>query len=112
MYPLTYEADYDQYRNRILVALRPVLVLPWLVVGAAYFTAALLALIICWLAILISGRYPHGFYQFMSGFLRFQARVQGWMTLQTDEWPSCNVTRCSSGCGSCSPGRSRWRRAS
>src|SRR5918996_5154998 len=91
MYPFTYEAAYDQFRNRFLVALRPILVLPWLVVGAAYLTAALLAILICWLAILIVGRYPNGFYHFMSGFLRFQARVQGWVTLQTDEWPSFGI---------------------
>ena len=41
MYALTYEADYEQFRSRALVALRPILALPWLVVWAAYLTAAL-----------------------------------------------------------------------
>jgi hypothetical protein len=91
MYPLTYEADYEQYRNRVLTALRPILVLPWLVVGAAYLTAALLTAVICWVVILVIGRYPSGFYAFMAGFLRFQARVQGWATLQTDDWPSLGI---------------------
>jgi hypothetical protein len=91
MYPLTYEADYEQHRDRVLVALRPILALPWLVVGAAYFTAAVLTDLICWLVILVTGRYPGGFYEFMAGFLRFQARVQGWATLQTDDWPSLGI---------------------
>ena len=91
MYPLTYEADYEEQRDRLLTALRPIIGVPWVILVAAYHTAGALIAIFCWLSILVSGRYPQGFYHYAAGLIQCQARVQGWMGLQTDDWPSVAI---------------------
>jgi hypothetical protein len=40
-----------------------------------------------WFAIVFTGRYPEGLYDFNAGVLRFIARANAFMNLQTDEWP-------------------------
>jgi hypothetical protein len=42
---------------------------------------------IAWFAILFTGRYPRGLYDFNEGVLRFTARVYAFFYLQTDQWP-------------------------
>ena len=40
-----------------------------------------------WFAILFTGRYPDGMYEFVAGFLRYSTRVNGYSYLVTDEYP-------------------------
>lgn len=87
MYPLTYEADYIEERNRVQTGFRLILAIPWLIVGSVYFTGASIVAFLAWFAMVFTGRYPAGFYNFMAGFMRFYARVNGWVMLQTDEYP-------------------------
>lgn len=92
MYPVTYEADYQRERNRLTTFFRPILAIPWLIVAIAYGIVQSFAVLIAWFAILIVGRFPEGLYNFVGGVLRFQMRVAGWISLQTDEWPSFGLS--------------------
>ncbi|HAX25744.1 MAG TPA: DUF4389 domain-containing protein [Thermomicrobiales bacterium] len=57
-------------------------VLTWLMVGVV------LAVQIAWFAILITGRYPRGLFDFVVGVLRWHNRVVGYaIALVTDQYP-------------------------
>lgn len=88
MYPVTYEADYLKERNRLTTFFRYIVAIPWLIVAYAYQIAALVVVLIAWFALVFTGRYPQGMYNFVGGVLRFSMRVNGFVSLQTDEWPS------------------------
>lgn len=91
MYPVTYEADYLKERNRLTTFFRLIVAIPWLIVSIFYGIAAFVVAVIAWFALLILGRYPEGMYNFVGGVLRFSMRVSGFVSLQTDEWPSFGI---------------------
>ena len=88
MYPISYEADAIlEGRNRLTTFFRGLLVIPWHIVVALYSIAAFVAVVIAWFAIVFTGRYPEGLYNFNAGFLRLATRVNGFYYLLNDEWP-------------------------
>jgi len=87
MYPIRYEADYVEERDRLTAFFRYLLAIPWAIVASIYGLAAYVVAVIAWFAIVFTARYPTGLYNFNAGFLRFLARVYGWLSLQTDAWP-------------------------
>jgi uncharacterized protein DUF4389 len=87
MYPVNYEADYVEERKRWRTGFRLILAIPWLILGSAYVTGAFIVAFIAWFAIVFSGRYPEGLYNFNAGVLRYIARANAFFNLQTDEWP-------------------------
>ena len=88
MYPVAYEADYAEERSRLTTFFRLILVIPWAIVGIFWGLAALVAVVIAWFAIVITGRYPEGLYDLAAKALRYYTRVNGYALLMTDEWPS------------------------
>ena len=74
-------------RDRLTVAFRPILAIPHLLViwllGIAWGVTTLIA----WFAILFTGRYPRGLYEFSLGALRWTTRVEAYLLLLTDEYP-------------------------
>jgi hypothetical protein len=87
MYPVTYEADYVRERDRLTTFFRLILAIPWLIVAIIYGIAVFVVAVIAWFALLITGRYPDGLYNFNAGALRYFMRVGAWVSLQTDAWP-------------------------
>jgi len=91
MYPVSYEADYEgEGRNRSTVFFRPLVVIPWHIVAGLYAFVAQIAAFFAWFAIIFTGRYPEGLYNFNAGFLRMQGRVNGFYYLLTDAYPPFN----------------------
>jgi hypothetical protein len=76
-----------QQRNRVTVALRPVLLIPQYV--ALYFVsiAAGAVLVAAWLTVLVTARWPSGMRRFVVGYCRWSARVAGYGLLATDVYP-------------------------
>lgn len=53
-----------------------------------YGIAAFFVIFISWWAILFTGKYPRGMFNFVVGYLRWQLRVNAyWMYLLTDKYP-------------------------
>jgi Domain of unknown function (DUF4389) len=88
VYPVRYEADYVEERGRAKNFFRLILIIPWYIVGSIYAIAATIVAFLAWFALLFTGRYPQGLYNFNAGVLRFSARAFAFGYLQTDEWPS------------------------
>ncbi len=89
MHPVAYSARYEgEGRSRLSVFFRMVLVIPWFIVGFFYGIGVLFAVIVAWFALLITGRYPEGLYNFNAGVVRFGSRLNGFTYLLTDEFPS------------------------
>jgi Domain of unknown function (DUF4389) len=91
-YPTVYEvADPSAARRRWSVALRLILAIPQLVALAFVMLAWWIVSIIAWFAILVSGRYPSGLYDFGVGALRWLLRVESYMLLLVDEYPPFSI---------------------
>ena len=91
MYPVTYEADYPgDGRNRLTTFFRGIVSIPWFIVAALYGLVAFFAVIGAWFALVFTGRYPEGLYNFVAGYVRMVTRVNGFYFLATDEWPPFN----------------------
>jgi hypothetical protein len=64
------------------------LAIPHYVVLAFLWIGAIAAVIIVWFAILFTGRYPRGFFDFVVGVMRWSIRVSGYaFLLVTDVYP-------------------------
>lgn len=88
MYPVSYTAENPgEGRNRLTVFLRYIVAIPWLIVAGLYGFVAYLAAIGAWFAIVFTGSYPPGLYDFVAGFVRFLGRINAFLYLATDEWP-------------------------
>ena len=88
MYPISYEVDHAlEGRNRLTTFFRYIVAIPWLIVAYVYGIVAEIAAIIAWFAIVFTGSYPEGIYNFNAGYLRMVTRVSGFEYLLTDEWP-------------------------
>jgi hypothetical protein len=74
--------------NRWLPLVKWFLAIPHYVVLVFLYIATLFALIAAWFAILFTGRYPRGIFDFVEGVARWQNRVVGYaLILVTDEYP-------------------------
>jgi hypothetical protein len=88
MYPISFDADPAlEGRNRLTTFFRYIVSIPWLIVASIYGFVAEIAAVIAWFAIVFTGKYPQGIYDFNAGYLRMISRVNGFQYLLTDEWP-------------------------
>jgi len=80
--------DVPLVLNRWLPLIKWLLALPHYIVLFFLGIAALVAVIIAWFAILITGRYPRALFDFVEGVLRWNNRVTGYaIVLITDRYP-------------------------
>ena len=88
MNPISFDATYDIPRSRLTTFFRLIIVIPWAIWASIYGIGALVVVIIAWFAMLFTGRYPEGMYNFVAGYLRLSTRVYAYALLLTDELPS------------------------
>src|SRR5206468_9921684 len=86
-YPVTFEVDYVEPRSRLTTLLRLLLAIPHFIVLSLYGIGAFVAVVIAWFALLFTGRWPQGLYDFSAGFLRYYTRVSGYTWLLVDPYP-------------------------
>lgn len=86
-YPVTFEVDYVERRNRLTTFFRLLMVIPVGIVLYVFGIVASIAIVIAWFAIVITGRYPQGLYDFVADFNRFLARVTAYAVLLSDPYP-------------------------
>jgi hypothetical protein len=80
--------DAKQGLNRWLPLVKWLLAIPHFIVLVFLSIAAFVAVVIAWFAILFTGRYPRGLFDFVLGVLRWGNRVIGYaFVLVTDQYP-------------------------
>jgi hypothetical protein len=80
--------DADRELNRWLPLVKWLLVIPHLIILLFLWFAAVVVVIIAWFAIVFTGRYPRGMFDFVEGVLRWGQRVIGYaFLLVTDVYP-------------------------
>lgn len=82
---LQLRADPRTHQRRTSIALRLILAIPQLVVVAIIGYAAQLVALLGWFVALVTGRNP--FHRFLVGYVRWYARVVGYLYLLTDSYP-------------------------
>jgi hypothetical protein len=87
-YPAGLELEVaDETHHSPTVAFRIILAIPHLIAVWALGIAWALVTLIAWLAILLTGRYPEGLYDFSLGVFRWTTRVEAYLLLLRDEYP-------------------------
>jgi Domain of unknown function (DUF4389) len=86
-YPVTFEADYVEQRNRLTAFFRLILVIPVAILLYLYAIVAGLAIVIAWFAIVFTAHYPRVLYDFVAGYTRFVTRVTAYAALLCDPYP-------------------------
>lgn len=85
------DCDYPDAReglNRWLPLVKWLLAIPHYVVLFFLWIGAVLAVIAAWFAILFTGRYPRGIFDYVEGVIRWHNRVVGYtLILVTDDYP-------------------------
>lgn len=86
-YPVTYKQQPPERRNRLTVFFRGLLVIPHYIWASLYGIAVCVVVLIAWFAIVFTGRWPRGLYDFTAGYLRFLGRLYAYNYLITDTYP-------------------------
>lgn len=87
-YPAEFEVDLPTLpRNRLTVGFRLILAIPHILavwfLGIGWFFTSIAA----WFAILFTGNYPRGIYDYGVGVLRWNSRLEGYLLLLYDDYP-------------------------
>ena len=91
-YPVTYEVDYPERLSRWKIFVKWLFVIPNLIVLSVLVFAYEVTLLIAWFAILFTGRYPKGLFNFAVGVTRWNLRVTAYLYLMTDKYPPFSLS--------------------
>ena len=85
------EIDYPDVEgdlNRFLPLVKWLLAIPHYIVLALLAVGAIFSILIAWFAVLFTGRYPRGLFDYVVGVARWGLRVQAYtLLLVTDRYP-------------------------
>lgn len=86
-YPVRLDVDYPQSLSRLLIFVKWLLAIPHYFVLLVLAIGAWFAIVIAFFAVLFTGRYPEGVFNYLVGVLRWAARVNAYVLLMTDAYP-------------------------
>jgi pilus assembly protein TadC len=86
-YPITFGAVYPEKMSRLTTFFRVFLLIPHGIVLYFLAIAASVVAFVAWWAIIFTGNYPKGLYDFYVGYMRWMTRYQGYAYLLTDKFP-------------------------
>ena len=87
-YPMHVEGRLDEHLSRWLWLAKWLLAIPHYIILVFLGVAAVIAVIVAWFAVLVTGRYPRPIFDFVEGVLRWGLRVQAYaFLLVTDRYP-------------------------
>jgi hypothetical protein len=80
--------------NRWLPLVKWFLAIPHYIVLFFLYVAVIVVVIVAWFAILFTGRYPRGIFEFVEGVIRWHNRVVGYaFILVTDRYPPFSLSQ-------------------
>jgi hypothetical protein len=93
LYPLLLDIPLAERQSRFRLFIRFFAIIPNLVVFWFVQIAFLVTTFIAWWAILLSGRYPRGLFEFNTGVMRWYNRQFAYLFLLRDEYPPYSINR-------------------
>jgi hypothetical protein len=91
-YPLVFEVEYPERLSRWLIFVKWLLAIPHLIILYALIAVAEIITVIAWFAILFTGRYPKGMFDFVVGILRWDHNVTAYVALLRDDYPPFSLS--------------------
>jgi hypothetical protein len=85
--PVTFTAEWVEPRSRASTFFRWLLAIPHFIVLWLWSIATYVAVVVAWFALVITGRWPRGLYDFVAAYLRYGTFVNGYAYLLTDRYP-------------------------
>jgi hypothetical protein len=86
-YPTHFDVQLPERQSRLTTFFRLILVIPHLVVVVLWAILIEFTVFLAWFAILFTGRYPSGLWNFGVSFLSYSTRVSCYLYLLTDRFP-------------------------
>jgi len=87
-YPVDFQVDYPEAGiSRWRAFFQGLLLIPHLFVLLFVYIGVLVVWFIAWFAILFTGRYPEGMFNFLAGALKWTNRVNGFQYWMTERYP-------------------------
>ena len=86
-YPVRLVGGHELQRSRLTVFFRLILLIPHVIALWLYGIATFVTVIIAWFAALFTGNVPTGMHDFISGYLKYYARVVAYGTILADPFP-------------------------
>ena len=86
-YPVTIGVTYPEKLSRLSTFFRLILLIPQNIVLYFLGIVAFVLMFFAWWAIMFTGKYPKGLFDFVTGYLRWGTRVNGYTYLLTDKYP-------------------------
>jgi Domain of unknown function (DUF4389) len=86
-YPIHFDVEYRPRQSRLTTFFRPFLVIPHVLAVAGWGIATEITVVLAWFAIVVTGRYPRGMFDFVSDYLAYASRVSCYAYLLTDRFP-------------------------
>jgi hypothetical protein len=87
-HPVRLVVTDDLQRNRLTVFFRLLLAIPHVIVVLLWGIAVIFALLINWIATLITAQPPESLHRFLSAYLRYNTHVTAYAFLLADPWPN------------------------
>jgi hypothetical protein len=86
-YPARVELAYPTRFNRLLVLVKWLLAIPHYIALYVLQLILYVVMFIAFFAILITGKFPRGLFDYVVGYLRWSTRVTSYVLLMTDDYP-------------------------
>jgi hypothetical protein len=86
-YPLTLDVEYPDTLNRWAPLYKWLLAIPNMIVLAVLGFVAFILVFFSWFAILFTGKFPSGLFDFVVGTQRWSLRLNAYIYLMRDEYP-------------------------
>lgn len=86
-HPVFFGVELEDRRSRLTTAFRLILAIPQLIVATLLGYALGIVSVIAWFAVLFTGRFPRGLFDFNVGAMRWQTNVYAYLALLRDEYP-------------------------
>ncbi len=85
--PMLQELRFEEPASRLTNGLRVIWIIPALVISYVLGIALSVVLIIVWFAVIITGKFPAGMFDFALKVLRYLLQVNAYALLMTDTYP-------------------------
>ena len=91
-HPVSLVVTDDLHRSRLTVFFRLILAIPAFFVLAAWSILAGIVVFIAWIIGIFTGRLPEWFHDTLSGYIRYVTRVNAYLLLLANPWPTFGRT--------------------